>query len=518
MELTLLALATILVSQVDTSWVRRYCGPAGRTDAASSIGVGNDGNVYVTGASEGQGTSKDYATVAYDRTGRQLWVARFNGLASHNDEAWSLWVCGSDVVVTGRSENADLVGDYMTIRYDSAGNTRWAKSYDGPIGGDDLAWAMTGDGNGNVYVTGYSGGMGLDYATVKYNSAGVEQWSARYNGPANGHDEARAVAVDNGGCVYITGRSDDPSTLFDYATIKYNPTGETVWVRRFNGPASHEDEAYALAVDRDGNVVVTGGSVASATLWDYATVKYTPAGETLWARRYCGPAWDIATAVAVDGDGNVYVAGSCNGFTNYDFGTVKYSSTGIEQWVAVYNGPANGMDIVSSLKLDAAGNVYVTGQSLGLGGYADYLTVKYTPDGVQRWVMRYEGNSGEADQAFAMTTDSAANVYVTGLSVGTDPYGDYVTIKYVQSPSGDEEKPPVSTVAYPVTRATVVSGFLPLQPLRTSRHQTAVLLDIVGRQAAELRPGLNDVGQLAQGIYFLCSGEESPTVKIVVSR
>jgi hypothetical protein len=81
-----------------------------------------------------------------------------------------------------------------------------------------------------VYVTGSSIGSGtsLDYATIKYNSTGVQQWVQRYNGPGNFYDEAYAIAVDGSGNVYVTGCSASQNSSpynFDYATIKYVQTG-----------------------------------------------------------------------------------------------------------------------------------------------------------------------------------------------------------------------------------------------------------------------------------------------------
>jgi len=82
------------------------------------------------------------------------------------------------------------------------------------------------DGSGNVYVTGDSGEGSdnlSDYVTVKYNSAGSQQWAARYN---NLYDYAFDVGVDAGGNIYVTGYSYGFGTNNDYATIKYKSDGE----------------------------------------------------------------------------------------------------------------------------------------------------------------------------------------------------------------------------------------------------------------------------------------------------
>src|SRR6266853_314569 len=79
-------------------------------------------------------------------------------------------------------------------------------------------------------------------------------WVSRYNGPANGKDVARAVAVSpGGGTVYVTGDSPGSQSSYDYATVAYNAaTGARLWVSRYNGPGNAFDIAYSVAVSPDG--------------------------------------------------------------------------------------------------------------------------------------------------------------------------------------------------------------------------------------------------------------------------
>src|SRR6185503_15647716 len=89
---------------------------------------------------------------------------------------------------------------------------------------------------------------------------GVPLWTNRYNGPANGNDVANRIAVDSSGNVFVTGYSENASTMNDYATIKYSGAGVPLWTNYYNGPANDGDAAYAIAVDSTGNVLVTGYS------------------------------------------------------------------------------------------------------------------------------------------------------------------------------------------------------------------------------------------------------------------
>ena len=322
----------------------------------------------------------------------------------------------------------------------------WVARYNGGYG-PDVADAIAVDGSGNVYVTGSSIGPGtcnlacVDYATIKYDPSGTQQWAARYNGPASDSDQASAIAVDASGNVYVTGSSIGTTWPdYDYATIKYDSSGQQQWVARYSGPGNDLDFGNAIAVDPSGNVYVTGASFGSGTGFDYATVKYDSSGQQQWVARYNGPgnADDEAYGIAVDASGNVYVTGySAGSGTGNDYATIKYDSSGQEQWVARYNGQANFNDDAAAIAVDASGNVYVAGWSVGSGSGYDYATVKYDSSGAEQWIARYDGAASVDDQSYAIAVDDSGDVCVTGYSTVDAKTGltDYTTIKYSQTPS-----------------------------------------------------------------------------------
>jgi uncharacterized delta-60 repeat protein len=421
-------------SDVRVDWIRRYTsGNDPEFAFAYAVAVDVSGNVYVTGSSYGSNGLNDFATVKYSSSGDTLWVQRYNGPADNWDAARDLALDASgNVYVTGESYSSDFF-DYVTIKYGPSGTQEWVARYNGQEGSDDWPNDLAVDASGNVYVTGYSSGTGTfyDYATIKYGPSGTQEWVARYNGPGNTKDRAWALGVDGSGNVYVTGDSGEGSeNLSDYVTVKYNPSGVQRWVARYS---SLYDYATDLAVDASGNVWVTGYSFGSGTGYDYATVRYSTNGVQRWVARYHGGlSDDLAYALAVDGLGNVYVTGETvipGGDT--DYGTVKYNARGRQQWVNLYDGPGVGVDRGNDIAVDASGNVYVTGESEGSGTGPDYATVKYNTSGNQEWVARFVGPRDNADFATAIALDGSGNVYVTGRSnrLGGSVW---MTIKYIQ--------------------------------------------------------------------------------------
>jgi hypothetical protein len=99
-----------------------------------------------------------------------------------------------------------------------------------------------------------------------------------------------------------------------------------LWASSYDGGV--DDYALGVATDALNNVIVTGYSRnVTAGNYDYYTIKYDPAGNVLWARSYDGVGHDWAYGVATDSLNNVIVTGSSYNATagNYDYYTIKYT-------------------------------------------------------------------------------------------------------------------------------------------------------------------------------------------------
>ncbi len=484
---------------VREAWVRRYgSGNAASAEVAVDVAVDAAGNVYIAGYAENTPYGSDFLTAKYGADGQLLWTAMYNGGA--NDYDWAAAVgldASGNVYVSGTSHGPGIHNtDFVTIKYSPDGTQQWQSHYDGPsalsYGGDWLS-AMVVDSAGNVYVTGGSpsGGTSTGFATIKYNSDGVEQWVAAHHtttefanvwdldidafgnvyitGAVDGqdyhgrdyltikyddngveqwqtrhftqnvHSTATAISVDQHGSVYVTGTNfggDDS----DITTVKYGNNGQQIWAASYDGPANARDEAFDLAVDDLGNVYVTGTSAGGDSREDILTIKYNTDGLQLWAARHAGSAGrdDAGYRIQLDGSGDVSVAGWLvnDGESQPDYAILKYRPDGFLKWVRTFDGDGDA-DRAYGLAIDESGNTYLTGYTRNANTGFGCATLKYNSLGIQQWSSIYNREGNSNDEPVDMTYDDAGHLYVLASSVVAGRGTDYLLIKYNQS--GEEE-------------------------------------------------------------------------------
>ena len=226
-------------------------------------------------------------------------------------------------------------------------------------------------------------------------------WQKVYN-YANNIDRARSVVVDDTGNVYVGGYI--YSGNYNCFLVKYDPSGDTIWQRVWDGGT--QDLIYGIALDDTGNLYATGFTNSFGT-WDFLIIKYNTSGNTEWQKVWNSGNEDRGRCVAVDDTGNVYVAGYSNNGLDFDYLTIKYNTSGNTEWQKVWNGGGN--DEAFAITVDKEGYAYVTGYS---DDVANMLTVKYASSGDTVWQKKCSNSSSEE---FGIAVDNSGYVYAAGI-------------------------------------------------------------------------------------------------------
>jgi uncharacterized delta-60 repeat protein len=255
----------------------------GIEDKAVALAVAN-GYIYVTGWAVHRG-QYDIVTLRYDLNGANMvLMMRLNG--------WpvALTARGKSVYVAGVSGQPGANTDYLAIKYDASLNEQWQHTAEPVRGQMDYVAGLAVDSLGNVFVAGSSvgnqGELNTDMFILKWDKDGRESafWVYDGNPQTDGPDVATAIGIDSSDNVYVTGVSvAENGPGLDYLTLKLNKGGLFyVWTKRWSSPGqaplANDDHPTALAIDNNGNVIVTGYSPTAGQAYDFVTLKYSPAG------------------------------------------------------------------------------------------------------------------------------------------------------------------------------------------------------------------------------------------------
>jgi hypothetical protein len=245
--------------------------------------------------------------------------------------------------------------------------------------------------------------------------AAVQQaWVAKYNLGPQSTNEAVAIVIDSNGDIIVAGHHviapeqpwpiNSPRKYSPYILLKYSASGTQVWARTYSSQGGSNDQIRAMTVDAAGNIFVTGSS---------QTLMYSSDGALLWEQAYAG------RALAVDGE-HIYVTG----FSNTIFATAKVSKlNGSNIWTRTFNVLGGPLGLPSEvIALDQNTNVIIVGANLcywnppvGVPRYVDMYTLSYSSAGTTLWARDSSfGCALAALNAQAIMLDSAGNIYVSG--------------------------------------------------------------------------------------------------------
>jgi len=302
----------------------------------------------------------------------------------------------------------------------------WVDLYNNGSIDAPISRAIDSDAAGNVYTTGLSyisGTSDIEAITIKYDPDGNILWIRRLSDSEYHSFQPNLMSVDNAGNVFVSGFTTQ-SSLSEIFTVKYDTNGNQEWLQFYN-QGKGDNIVNSMVLDADSNVYLAGQTYASdTTAIDYLLVKYKFTGQQAWDYTYdANPGNELideANRIVVDNVGDVYLTGysqSANyGLANY-ITTIKVKSNGTTAWSQTYNsnmgfGKEQGFD----LTFDTNGDLIVVGATSPLyaSGVQNILIIKYDSQGNQLWLQTQDIDV--IDDAYSVSTDATNNIYVTGAS------------------------------------------------------------------------------------------------------
>ncbi|WP_372934193.1 SBBP repeat-containing protein [Mariniphaga sediminis] len=366
-------------AQGDVIWANSYGGTS--FDYASRITSDAQGNIILTGGFRSESIGFGNTTLANPNGPEAFFVTKINPqgdvlwakTAANDSNCWGNDLTADtegNVIVTGSfsgtsaafgtvtlNNTSQTFTDFFIVKYNALGDVIWAQSFGG--NNNDSGSGLVSDSNDNIFmigayqsseitfgVTTFHNSGGIDYFMLQFDSSGNLIWMRKAMG--DGNEIGRGIDIDQNGNLYVTGTFSGTYATFELTTltgngydnmfiIKYNSLGHLQWIHSPLG--NDNDEPYALTVDHDGSVLVTGEYYSnpltlgtfelSNTSTDYSNLfvtKINPEGLFAWALSTGGSDDDYGLNITTLSNGNAYLTGGFRS-SSLDFGNTTLVNT-----------------------------------------------------------------------------------------------------------------------------------------------------------------------------------------------
>ena len=451
MSASVILLAALLFTSLASpagAWRRTIVGTANLADGGRAVAVLKKGDVIVLGSMNDTGVGPQiFVARLRGDTGDIIWQRRLIGSAAGPAMGCHLVLDRSaDIYVCGSWTNGGVGQDMAIAKLDGdTGTVLWATSINGPANGDDMARQMAISKRGQIYVCGWLAGAANNImAVARLNTkTGAVEWLTQMLSPSAGRGELYGIALSKK-TLAVIGRDFGPSA-FTVATLAAK-TGDVKWRMDLQGdlagPSSGGDATSympTVAIVKKGNVVAVGGLFNPGTGLDLTAVLLRGKdGSLIWRRQLTGGGQgdNQARALAVNKRGDIFVVGDVdNGPSGTDVVVTRLNGKdGKVEWTYTYDGPNSLDDLARGIFVDRAGQPSIVGQSTSPGGADLFITRLGRRGGNPMWERLFIGGAA-TDTAYSVFVDRRKDVIVIGelSTIGTG--ADLVVVK-LRGPKG----------------------------------------------------------------------------------
>ena len=425
-------------AQVNELWNSRFNGSGNGIDQPVDLVIDGSGNTFITGISYSSNGDYDVLTLKYNSSGVLQWSNSFGGNGLDEPHAMALDQTGN-VIVVGSKFISGNDWDIFTLKINgSTGNQIWANTYTGSALFDTGKDVII-DAANNVYVAGgyYVTSTKQSHVLIKYNAAGVQQWTNV--GDPSTNDSGSLLSFNAAGEIVLVGAIEFSvsTTYFDIKIVKISTSGATIWTKTIDSGYGKLDKANALSVDAFNNIYIGGSGFTNSTnLEDYFLVKLNNSGTLQWQKLFSGNAQanDYISSMAINpSNQDIYVTGKLKSAGSAEnIHTRAYSSAGNLLWEKTYSSAGSNLDAGTDIAYKNNA-IYVTGHSFKTSQNNNYTTIKYSNTGSQVWVKHFNYSANASDKAYKLVLDNQDNIIITGASYTSAANNlDMATIKYCQ--------------------------------------------------------------------------------------
>ena len=396
----------IFVVKLNKDGVWNWVNTAGgiRDDVATSIDIDSNKNVFITGYFTG---TASFDNLILSSSGNEdIFVAK---LASSNGAFRGVGSAGSS---TGDDISNEII-------VDSNGSIYIAGSFEGTafFGSNSI----TSEGHDDMFIAKLT-----DNGTVNGQLDLIWDW-VKGVGDSYGDDEAKGLAFDSTGNIYVTGSFKD--------TVTFGNTSMTSMMSDVSVTGVYPNWVWTYTYSSD----IFVAKINSEGVWQWAN----SAGSS-GANSYTSDGWDVGQDIAIDSNNDVFVTGFFESSANFgdlvatssgkrDVFVAKINQTAEWQWVVTAGGLDE--DIGRRIVIDSQGNCYISGsfqettklgnQQLTSNGNTDVFVAKMNIDGSSSygWSSAYSTGGVTDDYSYSIDVDASGNAYITGKFENTMAFG-----------------------------------------------------------------------------------------------